>query len=315
MASVFHGKIVHGQWYIVHGFMNKIIYSRFDKAKIAELPRVTFPGRIVTILSAGEAEKAVDFLLKSDILGFDTETRPCFTKGKRNKVALLQVSNREICFLFRLNSIGLAPAIVRLLETEGPLKIGLSWHDDIRSLHERGDFEPHGFIDLQDHMIELGIKDMSLAKLYANLFHQRISKREQLSNWEADVLTDKQKLYGATDAWACIQLYEEYVRLKESNDYFLEFVVSAAWLFGNQGIPVTIVYPAGTVREQLVDSRESFMDFYNTVSDGVFYASDQEYSRICELANSCRSNKNDRETWIVITENPGEGENFIGICD
>ena len=145
--------------------MNKIIYSRFDKTKIADLPRVTFPGRIVTILSAGEAEKAVDFLLKSDILGFDTETRPCFTKGKRNKVALLQVSNREICFLFRLNSIGLAPAIVRLLETEGPLKVGLSWHDDIRSLHERGEFEPRGFIDLQDHMIELGIKDMSLAKL------------------------------------------------------------------------------------------------------------------------------------------------------
>ncbi len=204
--------------------MNKIIYSKFDKAKIAELPRVTFPGRIVTILSAGEAEKAVDFLLKSDILGFDTETRPCFTKGKRNKVALLQVSNREICFLFRLNMIGLAPAIVRLLETEGPLKIGLSWHDDIRCLHERGDFEPRGFIDLQDHMIELGIKDMSLAKLYANLFHQRISKREQLSNWEADVLTDKQKMYGATDAWACIMLYEEYMRLKESNDYFLEYV-------------------------------------------------------------------------------------------
>ena len=175
--------------------MNKIIYSRFDKAKISELPRVTFPGRIVTILSAGEAEKAVDFLLKSDILGFDTETRPCFTKGKHNKVALLQVSNKEICFLFRLNSIGLAPAIVRLLEVEGPLKVGLSWHDDIRSLHDRGEFEPHGFIDLQDHMIELGIKDMSLAKLYA-----------------------------ATDAWACIQIYEEYVRLKETNDYFLEYV-------------------------------------------------------------------------------------------
>ena len=205
-------------------YMNKIIYSKFDKTKIADLPRVTFPGRIVTILSAGEAEKAVDFLLKSDILGFDTETRPCFTKGKHNKVALLQVSNKEICFLFRLNSIGLAPAIVRLLEVEGPLKVGLSWHDDIRSLHDRGEFEPHGFIDLQDHMIELGIKDMSLAKLYANLFHQRISKREQLSNWEADVLTDKQKLYAATDAWACIQIYEEYVRLKETNDYFLEYV-------------------------------------------------------------------------------------------
>ena len=204
--------------------MNKIIYSRFDKAKIAELPRVTFPGRIVTILSAGEAEKAVDFLLKSDILGFDTETRPCFTKGKHNKVALLQVSNKEICFLFRLNSIGLAPAIVRLLEVEGPLKVGLSWHDDIRSLHDRGEFEPHGFIDLQDHMIELGIKDMSLAKLYANLFHQRISKREQLSNWEADVLSEKQKGYAATDAWACIMLYKEYLRLKENGNYELVVV-------------------------------------------------------------------------------------------
>ena len=98
-------------------------------------------------------------------------------------------------------------------------------------------------------------------------------------------------------------------------DYFLEFVVSAAWLFGNQGIPVTIVYPAGTVREKLVDSRESFMDFYNAVSDGVFYSSDLEYTKICDLAKACRSNKNDRETWIVITENPGAGENFISICD
>ena len=98
-------------------------------------------------------------------------------------------------------------------------------------------------------------------------------------------------------------------------DYFLEFVVSAAWLFGNQGIPVTIVYPAGTVREQLVDSRESFMEFYNTVSDGLLYSSDLEYSKILDLVKTCRSMKNDRETWIVITENPGEGENFISICD
>ena len=98
-------------------------------------------------------------------------------------------------------------------------------------------------------------------------------------------------------------------------DYFLEFVVSAAWLFGNQGIPVTIVFPAGTVREQLVDSRESFMEFYNTVSDGLLYSSDLEYSKILDLVKTCRSMKNDRETWIVITENPGEGENFISICD
>ena len=188
------------------------------------LPRVLFEGRIVTILTAGEAEKAVDYLLKADILGFDTETRPVFKKGMRHKVALLQVSTHDTCFLFRLNRIGLCPAIIRLLEATDVPKIGLSWHDDVLSLHKRGEFEAKGFTDLQNIMKELGIVDMSLAKLYANIFGERISKREQLSNWEADVLSEKQKRYAATDAWACIRLYEEYLRLKETNDYQLVIV-------------------------------------------------------------------------------------------
>ncbi len=202
----------------------KTIYSKYDKKKIPDLPRVLFPGRIIVILTAGEAEKAVDYLMKADILGFDTETRPVFKRGKQNKVGLLQVSTEDTCFLFRLNTMGLCPAIVRLLETTDVIKIGLSWHDDIASLHKRGDFEPKGFFELQDHMKELGILDMSLAKLYANLFGERISKREQLSNWDSDVLSDKQKGYAATDAWACVRLYKEYLRLKETKDYELVIV-------------------------------------------------------------------------------------------
>lgn len=204
--------------------MGRIIYNKFDKKKIADLPRVLFPGRIIVILTEGEAERAVDYLLTSDILGFDTETRPVFQRGRQNMVALLQVSNRTTCFLFRLNRIGLCPAVVRLLESTSVRKIGLSWHDDIRCLKRRGDFNEKGFIDLQDHMKELGIEDLSLAKLYANIFGQKISKREQLSNWEAEALSRKQKDYAATDAWACIQLYDEYLRLKDTNDFQLEIV-------------------------------------------------------------------------------------------
>ena len=206
----------------------KIIYSKYDKKKIPGLPRVLFPGRIIVILTPDEAEKAVDYLLKADILGFDTETKPVFKRGRQNKVALLQVSTEDTCFLFRLNRIGLCPAIIRLLETTDVRKIGLSWHDDIASLHKRGGFSPKGFFELQDHMKELGIEDMSLAKLYANLFGERISKREQLSNWDNDVLTDKQKGYAATDAWACIRLYKEYQRLKETKDYELVVVPEPA---------------------------------------------------------------------------------------
>lgn len=206
----------------------KIIYSKYDKKKIPSLPRVLFPGRIIVILTPDEAEKSVDYLLKADILGFDTETKPVFKRGRQNKVALLQVSTEDTCFLFRLNRIGLCPAIIRLLETTDVRKIGLSWHDDIASLHKRGGFSPKGFFELQDHMKELGIEDMSLAKLYANLFGERISKREQLSNWDNDVLTDKQKGYAATDAWACIRLYKEYQRLKETKDYELVVVPEPA---------------------------------------------------------------------------------------
>lgn len=200
------------------------LYSKYDKKLMPTLPRAIFPGRKIVVLSESEAERAADYLLSHSILGFDTETRPVFRKGITHKVALLQVSTYDTCFLFRLNRIGLCPAVVRLLETTDVIKIGLSWHDDILALHKRGDFQPAGFIDLQDHMEELGIKDRSLAKLYANFFGERISKREQLSNWEADYLTEKQMNYAATDAWACIRLYEEYIRLKETHDYELIIV-------------------------------------------------------------------------------------------
>ena len=201
--------------------MTKIIYNKFDKKKIGELPRVLFEGKIVVVLSVSEADKAVKYLLSRDILGIDTETRPMFHKGEHHKVALLQVSDHDTCFLFRLNRIGMPRSIISFLEDTTVPKIGLSLNDDILMLHQRANFKKGNFIDLQDHVKELGIEDLSLQKLYANIFHQRISKREQLSNWENDVLTEPQKRYAATDAWACINLYEEMRRLKESGGYEL----------------------------------------------------------------------------------------------
>lgn len=201
--------------------MRRIIYNKFDKREITALPQLKFPGRIIVILSEGETEKAVNYLLSSDILGVDTETRPSFKRGEMFKVALLQVSNRDTCFLFRLNYTGITPAIKRLLEDTTVLKVGLSWHDDILMLKKRCEFTPGLFLDLQDIVGSIGIEDRSLQKLYANILGQKISKRQRLTNWENDVLNDKQKMYAATDAWSCINLYEEIMRLRESGDYEL----------------------------------------------------------------------------------------------
>lgn len=201
--------------------MMKTIYNKFDKAKISTLPRVLFKGRIVVVLTERDADKAVRYLLSQPILGVDTETRPSFKKGETHQVALLQVSSYDVCFLFRLNQLGLSPSVKHLLEDTRVPKIGLSLRDDLLSLHKLGDFNAGNFIDLQDHMREIGVEDLSLQKLYANFFAQKISKREQLTNWEADILQDKQKLYAATDAWSCIMLYEELQRLEQTGDYEL----------------------------------------------------------------------------------------------
>ena len=199
----------------------KILYNKYDKALISDLPVASFPGRIEVIQGIPQAERAIRYLLSQDILGFDTETKPCFQKGQTNQVALLQVSSPDVCFLFRLNQTGLPRCVLPLLSDRRITKVGLSIKEDLNKLRAYHGFRDGRFVELQDFAGEFGIEDKSLRKLYANVFGEKISKRQQLSNWEADVLTEAQKLYAATDAWACIQLYQELLRLREEG-YRLE---------------------------------------------------------------------------------------------
>ena len=204
--------------------MKKLIQNKVDKKTIADFPRVIFPGKIVVVLSEVEAERAVDYLLAQPVLGFDTETRPSFKKGVHHKCSLLQVSTADCCFLFRLNYIGLCAAVKRLLEDTTVTKVGLAWNNDAHGLQELGEFKMGTFVDLQDMARKIGIEDQSLMKLYANVFGERISKREQLTNWERDVLEDSQKRYAAIDAWARVRLYSEFKRMLEHDDYELVIV-------------------------------------------------------------------------------------------
>ena len=202
--------------------MSKIIRNTIDKKVINSLPVVSFEGRIVTILNESETDKAVAYLMTHPMVGVDTETRPSFARGRSYKVALLQVSTDDVCFLFRLNHIGLPASLQRFLEDKNVMKIGLSLKDDFGALHKRSDFQPGAFLELQQYVADFGIDDKSLQRIYAILFGQRISKAQRLSNWEADVLTDKQKLYAATDAWACLRIYRYVESLRQSGDYQLE---------------------------------------------------------------------------------------------
>ena len=188
-----------------------------------DLPRATFGGRIFVIETEKEAQKAVRYLLAQPIIGFDTETKPTFRPGPMRPVALLQVSTLDTCYLFRLNKMGLPDCLVELLQDTGNIKVALSWGDDSGQLHHlRKDLKMGDYVELQTYVKQFGIEDASLQKLYANVFGEKISKSQQLTNWEADVLSDAQKLYAATDAWACVKLYEELEQMKQSGKWKLK---------------------------------------------------------------------------------------------
>lgn len=195
------------------------IPSNIAKADIAKLPTVLFNGRIIVIHSLADVEKAISYLKGFPILGIDTETRPSFAKGKSYEVSLMQISTEDTCFLFRLNYIGMPEALIDFLQDARQLKIGLSLKDDIQSLHRKHRFEPRGFLDLQNYVKEMGIEAQSLQKIYALLFNQKISKSQRLTNWEADVLTDRQKGYAATDAWACVRIYKYMEDIKHKQGF------------------------------------------------------------------------------------------------
>lgn len=179
-----------------------------DKKLISEMPKVAFPGRIIIIYSAEEARKAVAYLNRCEVVGVDTETRPSFKKGKINDVALLQISTCDTCFLFRLNRIGIPDFLEEFLLND-VLKIGLSLRDDFNMLRRANKKDPRvgNWIELQEYVGRFGIEEKSLQKIYAILFGKKISKSQRLSNWEADVLTEAQQQYAATDAWATLEIY------------------------------------------------------------------------------------------------------------
>ena len=201
------------------------IKNTVNKAEIAALPKESFEGRIYVIYTEADAYKAVNYLNRYDVVGVDTETRPSFWKGQVHKVALLQISTDDTCFLFRLNRIGMPDFLQEFLMND-VLKIGLSLRDDFRKLQKRKNVhaEEGNWIELQDYVSRFGIDDRSLQKIYANLFGKKISKAQRLTNWEAETLTEAQMLYAATDAWACVKIYKRLAEMEETGEYEVEKV-------------------------------------------------------------------------------------------
>ena len=177
--------------------------------ELAEHELSWFKGEIVLVDNLKTFYEVIPRLLGSDLLGFDTETRPTFKKGRKNSVSLIQLSTGNLACLFRINRIGIPDELVNLLSDPNVIKAGVAVHDDIRFLKGVRKFSPDGFIDLQNFVKDFGIQSSGLKKLAAIVLGFRISKRQQVTDWEAEQLTEAQQIYAATDAWVCYQIYKK----------------------------------------------------------------------------------------------------------
>lgn len=188
---------------------NSDFVASITKEEIDKLPVQQFQGHIELIDKPHQVKDMVNLIKNEPVLGFDTETKPSFKKGRTNKVALIQLSTSNQAFLVRTSKIGLPKDLISIFENQDIVKVGLAIKDDIAGLQKLRKFKPQEFIELQSYVKDFNIQDNGLRKIAAIVLNFRILKNQQTSNWELSTLSEAQQIYAATDAWVCKQIYDK----------------------------------------------------------------------------------------------------------
>ncbi len=183
-----------------------------NKEELEKLEIKSYEGKIILVNEDRKIAEAVQMLKKYSVLGFDTETRPAFKKGKYYPVSLLQLASPEEVYLFQLQKLKNFTPLQKLLNSKNILKVGAAIRDDIHKLNHFFPVSNKRFTELQQLVKIFEIKDISLKKMTAIVLGFRISKGQQISNWEADPLQEAQILYAATDAWVSLLIYEKLIK-------------------------------------------------------------------------------------------------------
>lgn len=188
--------------------MNSRFAEHITNEDIRDLPLIAFDGDIHVLKTVQECDKALKELKQHQIIGFDTEKKPTFNKGEYNHTAMVQLATQSDAYLFRLNVMGYPKSLFDFMSNPEILKLGISIDDDLKDLNKARAFSPNNFVDLNGLAKDLGIKHIGVKKLAAIILESRISKNQQVSNWEAKTLSEAQLKYAATDAWVCLEIYD-----------------------------------------------------------------------------------------------------------
>ena len=195
--------------------MDENFVPHISKDLVQWMPLVRFDGEVIIVDEPSKIPDSIEYLSAQSVLGVDTETRPSFTRGVRYPTALVQVATVERCYLFRLTHIGMPKPLADIFANPNICKVGLAFKDDLNGLRRRRDFKPANCVDLQQIAPNYGIQDLGLQKMFAICFGKKISKAQQLTNWESSHLTPEQARYASTDAWATLLIYNKLTQTHE----------------------------------------------------------------------------------------------------
>ena len=173
------------------------------------------------IVSAAQAEQALASLMRADVLGFDTESKPTFVKGEQSRGPhLIQLATDDKAYLFQVGSDFNQHVAQTVLSAPQILKVGFGLSDDLKRLRGKMGIETQNVLDLSVALRpdgKGGRNDVGAKTAVAQFFgkHLQKSKKTSTTNWAAPQLTDRQLLYAADDAQVALRIYRAWRKRQE----------------------------------------------------------------------------------------------------
>jgi ribonuclease D len=178
-----------------------------------QLPDFNYLGfdKIIVPVTADDFEAAVLHITSAKLVGFDTESRPTFEKGKvSDGPHVVQFASESQAYIFQLCNPESHNPLLYLLAAEDIKKVGFDLGSDRKLLLKKFGMLPRGLVDLrpvfkrQGYRNTVGIR-AAVAIVFNEQFHK--FKKATMSNWGSPILSNNQLIYAANDAYAALRVY------------------------------------------------------------------------------------------------------------
>ena len=183
--------------------------QKISKEDLQKLPIRAYSGKIYLINTPELSLSACQEIQKEILLGFDTESKPAFSKGEKYLPSIVQIATSSAVYIFQIAKTGGIKNLKIIFENKNILKVGIAIRDDILKLKEIEIFQDSGFQDIRKLTKNLGVEHTGLRNLAGIFLKCRISKTSQVTDWSQEQLSAKQLTYAATDAWISREVYLE----------------------------------------------------------------------------------------------------------